>query len=30
MIGILAERKLAHQVPPPALDEDIKTAWALA
>jgi N6-L-threonylcarbamoyladenine synthase len=30
MIGILAERKLAHQIPPPALDEDIKTAWALA
>jgi N6-L-threonylcarbamoyladenine synthase len=30
MIGILAECKLAHHFPPPALDEDIKTAWALA
>jgi len=29
MIGILAERKLAHGLPLPALDEEIKTAWAL-
>ena len=29
MIGILAERKLVHQAPLPALDEDIKTAWSL-
>jgi len=30
MIGILAERKLAHGTPLPALDEEIKTAWVLA
>jgi N6-L-threonylcarbamoyladenine synthase len=30
MIGILAERKLAHQLPLPALDEEIRTDWALA
>lgn len=30
MIGILAERKLAHQTDPTGLDDDIKTAWALA
>lgn len=30
MIGILAERKLAAAMPIPALDEEIKTAWALA
>ncbi len=30
MIGILAERKLARQAPLPVLDEDIRTAWALA
>jgi N6-L-threonylcarbamoyladenine synthase len=29
MIGVLALRKLAHHHPPPALDEEIKTAWAL-
>jgi N6-L-threonylcarbamoyladenine synthase len=29
MIGILAGRKLAHGLPPPALDEEIKTAWSL-
>jgi N6-L-threonylcarbamoyladenine synthase len=29
MIGILAERKLIHQMPLPTLDEEIKTAWAL-
>jgi N6-L-threonylcarbamoyladenine synthase len=30
MIGILAERKLAHHHPWSALDEEIKTNWALA
>ena len=30
MIGILAERKLAQQIPPTALDEDIKPGWELA
>jgi N6-L-threonylcarbamoyladenine synthase len=30
MIGILAERKLAQQVPATALDEDIKPGWMLA
>jgi N6-L-threonylcarbamoyladenine synthase len=30
MIGILAERKLAHQIPPSDLDEDIKPGWVLA
>ena len=29
MIGILAERKLAHKVPSTALDEDIKPGWVL-
>jgi N6-L-threonylcarbamoyladenine synthase len=30
MIGILAERKLLHQISIPALDEDIKPGWVLA
>jgi N6-L-threonylcarbamoyladenine synthase len=30
MIGILAACKLAHPLPPPVLDDEIKTAWALA
>jgi N6-L-threonylcarbamoyladenine synthase len=30
MIGILAERKLAHQILPSALDEEIKPGWVLA
>ena len=30
MIGILAERKLAHLTPPTGLDDDIKTAWSLS
>jgi N6-L-threonylcarbamoyladenine synthase len=30
MIGILAERKLARQIPPAAFDEDIKPGWVLA
>lgn len=30
MIGILAERKLAHQCPATGLDEDIKPGWELA
>jgi hypothetical protein len=29
MIGVLALRKLAHHHPLPALDEEIKTNWAL-
>ena len=29
MIGILAERKLMQPTPPPPLDDEIKTAWAL-
>ena len=30
MIGILAERKLAHKIPASDLDEDIKPGWELA
>jgi len=30
MIGILAEQKLARQIPPSALDEEIKPGWVLA
>ena len=30
MIGILAERKLLANSPPPALDEEIKPGWVLA
>ncbi len=30
MIGILAERKLAQQIPASGLDEDIKPSWELA
>jgi len=30
MIGILAERKLARQIPASGLDEDIKPGWELA
>jgi len=30
MIGILAGRKLAHDTPLPALDEEIRTSWELA
>jgi len=29
MIGILAERKLSHQIPASALDEEIKPGWVL-
>ena len=29
MIGILAERKLAHKIPATGLDEDIKPGWVL-
>ncbi len=30
MIGILAERKLLANVPPPPLDDEIKPGWVLA
>ena len=30
MIGILAERKLAQNIPAAGLDEDIKPGWVLA
>jgi N6-L-threonylcarbamoyladenine synthase len=30
MIGILAERKLAHQIPASTFDEEIKPSWVLA
>jgi tRNA A37 threonylcarbamoyltransferase TsaD len=30
MIGILAERKLAQNIPATDLDEDIKPGWVLA
>src|ERR1035438_5547836 len=30
MIGILRERKLGQEIPPTALDEDIKPGWVLA
>ncbi len=29
MIGVLAERKLLHKLPPPPLDEEIKPGWVL-